>query len=246
MCEPSTIIPEWDDQSHSAPTSLPVGDLTTKFETQPKNPKAWSPVHSVGSIVGTEVHPEVDESVWSENSRDSCIFAEDEELGWAEYEAPWSWIAAGACTVEPLQLLPNWFADTGGGTTTMSSAELDQPWRLRILNELKSRVPIKDTYVEYQLAVDTASWVHSGEARVSLGGGTSTMPQPPFVDCILQLEWVQSTGTLTTLNPDGASIMVKLLQIFINLVNSISTISSLTNFADTINCMDYINFYYYF
>lgn len=87
MVEHSTIT-EWEEQSHSAPTvptSLPVGDLS-KLETQPKNPKAWSPVHSVGSVVGTEVHPEVDESVWSDGSRESCLFAEDEELGWAEYE----------------------------------------------------------------------------------------------------------------------------------------------------------------
>lgn len=95
----SSGIGEWDEQSHSAPTapaSLPVGDLTCKYETQPKNPKAWSPVRSVGSVVGTEVHPEADESIWSaDGSRDSCIFAEDEELGWAECEAAWAWIEAG-------------------------------------------------------------------------------------------------------------------------------------------------------
>lgn len=198
MCEPSTIS-EWDDQSHSAPTaptSLPVGDLTTKFETQPKNPKAWSPVHSVGSIVGMEVHPEVDESVWSDGSRESCIFAEDEELGWAEYEAPWSWVEAGACTVEPAQL-PNWFAEAGGGA---SQTEIAEPWRLKILQELKLRLP-SEKYKNWQLAVDTTSWVHTGEARVSWGSGQ-------FVDCVLQLEWVQTTGTLTVLNPDGASTMV--------------------------------------
>ncbi|XP_008194152.1 tectonin beta-propeller repeat-containing protein isoform X3 [Tribolium castaneum] len=197
MCEPSTIS-EWEDHSHSAPTaptSLPVGDLTQKFETQPKNPKAWSPVHSVGSIVGTEVHPEVDESVWSDGSRESCIFAEDEELGWAEYEAPWSWVEAGACTVDPTQL-PNWFAETGGGA---SQTEIGEPWRLKILQELKLRLPT-EKYKNWQLAVDTTSWVHSGEARVSWGSGQ-------FVDCVLQLEWVQTTGTLTVLNPDGASTM---------------------------------------
>lgn len=90
-----SFFSEWDDHAHSAPTaptSLPVGDLGGKFEIQPKNVKAWSPVHSVGSVVGTEVHPEADESIWSDSSRESCIFAEDEELGWAEYEAPWSWV----------------------------------------------------------------------------------------------------------------------------------------------------------
>lgn len=200
MCEPSTIL-EWEDHSHSAPTaptSLPVGDLA-KYETQPKNPKAWSPVHSVGSIVGTEVHPEVDESVWSESSRESCIFAEDEELGWAEYEAPWSWVEAGACTVDPNQL-PNWFAEAGSAGL---QSEFDEPWRVKILQQLQVRSTVSEKFKNWQLAVDTTSWIHSGEARVAWGSG-------PFVDCILQLEWVEITGSLTILNPDGASPMVRL------------------------------------
>lgn len=96
MIEHSTHLSELEDQSHSAPTvptSLPVGDLGVKFEIQPKSSKAWSPVYSVGSIVGTEVHPETDESIWSESSKGSCIFAENEELEWAECnETPWSWV----------------------------------------------------------------------------------------------------------------------------------------------------------
>ncbi|KAJ8966147.1 hypothetical protein NQ314_003710 [Rhamnusium bicolor] len=198
MIEQSAIS-EWEDHPHSAPTvptSLPI-DLNTKIEVQPKNPKAWSPVHSVGSIVGTEVHPETDESVWSESSRDSCIFAEDEELGWAEYEAPWSWVEAGACTVDPSQL-PNWFAESGCGT---ANEELEQPWRIKILEELRSRLPAQEAYTNYEQAVDTTSWIHSGEARVCLGS-------TGYVDCILQLEWVQTAGALTILNPDGATTMV--------------------------------------
>lgn len=62
-------------------------------------------------------------------------------------------------------------------------------------------MPAQDAYTHYEPAVDTTSWVHTGEARVSLESSG-------FVDCILQLEWVQSTGTLTILNPDGASTMV--------------------------------------
>ncbi|CAH0558227.1 unnamed protein product [Brassicogethes aeneus] len=198
MIEQSNIA-EIDDQSHSAPmgpTSLPVGDLTSKFETEPRHAKTWNPVQSVGSIVGTECHPETDESVWSESSRDSCIFAEDEELCWAEYEAPWSWVEAGACTMENHNL-PNWFVD---GTSGNSQMELEQPWRVQILSELKARSVNVDAYTHYEHAIDTTSWVHSGEARFSMGNG-------PFVDCILQLEWVQSIGTLTVLNPDGATAM---------------------------------------
>ncbi|CAH1130207.1 unnamed protein product [Ceutorhynchus assimilis] len=196
MIEQSNLS-EFDEQSRSAPlapTSLPVGDC--KYEIQPKNPKAWSPVHSVGSIVGTEVHPETDESVWSESSRDSCIFAEDEEMGWAEYDAPWSWVEAGTCLLEPSQL-PNWFSDSNCGAM---QEEFEQPWRNRILEDLKGRLPNQDKFTLYEPAIDTTSWIHKGEARVNLG--TST-----FVDCILQLEWIQTTGTLTILNPDGATTM---------------------------------------
>lgn len=194
----SSAIGDYEEQSHSAPTaptSLPMGDLS-KYETQPKNPKAWSPVHSVGSVVGTEVHPEADESIWSaDGSRESCIFAEDEELGWAECEAAWSWVEAGACTIDQ-NLLPNWFAEN----STAMHGEMDQTWRLKILDELKARLPKQDAFKHYQIAVDTTSWVHTAEARVNLGAA--------FVDCILQLEWVQNCGTLTILNQDGVTTMV--------------------------------------
>lgn len=198
LIESSTTIPEFSPHSAPmAPTSLPVGDLSTKYEIQPKNPKAWSPVHSVGSIVGTEVHPEADESIWSDSSRESCIFAEDEELGWAEYEAPWSWVEAGACTIDTTQL-PNWF---GEGVLGQNNEELEQAWRKRILNDLKTRLKDDTKFKNYELAIDTTSWAHNGEARCSLNGTT-------FVDCILQLEWVEVTGSLTILNPDGCTTMV--------------------------------------
>lgn len=108
-------------------------------------------------------------------------------------------VEAGACTVDPNQL-PNWFGETGCGTT---NEELEQPWRIKILEELKARLPAQDAYTHYEQAVDTTSWVHTGEARVSLGSSA-------FVDCILQLEWVQTTGALTILNPDGATTMVSI------------------------------------
>lgn len=178
---------------------MPVGDLTGKhFEAQLKNPKAWSPVRSVGSVVGTEAHPETDDSVWqAEDSGNSSLFyAEDEELCWAECEASWAWVEAGACTVDPAQL-PNWFVEAG----SLHQAELEQPWRLKILEALRARLPTQDLYSNYHLAIDTTSWTHSGEARVSLN--TSA-----FAECILQLEWVHTNGILTILNPDGATTMV--------------------------------------
>lgn len=189
LCETRDL----EEQSHSAPTaptSLPV-DSGRHFEAQLKNPKAWSPVRSVGSVVGTEVLS--DETIYQAD-RDSCIFADDEELGWAEYEAPWGWVEAGACTVEPAQL-PNWFAEVGG----VQEAELEQPWRVRILETLRCRLP--GGFDKYAKAVDTSSWVHKGECRVNLVGSA-------YVDCILELEWAHTTGSLTVLNPDGATTMV--------------------------------------
>ncbi|XP_066251035.1 tectonin beta-propeller repeat-containing protein isoform X2 [Euwallacea similis] len=196
MIEQSNFT-DFEEQSHSAPlapTSLPVGDC--KFEIQPKSHKAWNPVHSVGSVVGMEVHPETDESVWSESSRESCIFAEDDEMGWAEYDAPWSWVEAGTCLLESSQP-PNWFGDSNCGAM---QEEFEQPWRNRILEDLKSRLPTQATFDFYERAVDTTSWLHKGEARVNLGSGS-------YIDCILQLEWIQTTGTLTILNSDGATTM---------------------------------------
>lgn len=58
-----------------------------------------------------------------------------------------------------------------------------------------------NAYTHYEQAIDTTSWKHCGEARVSLGNG-------PFIDCIIQLEWVQTTGTLTVLNVDGGATAI--------------------------------------
>ncbi|KAK4880363.1 hypothetical protein RN001_008509 [Aquatica leii] len=202
ISEITSGISEWDEQSHSAPTaptSLPIGEVSGKhFETQLKNPKAWSPVRSVGSVVGTEAHPETDDSVWqADDSGNSSIFyAEDEELYWAEAETSWAWVEAGACLLDPSQL-PNWFIET----SILRQPELDQPWRLQILEKLQMRMPGKELYSNYLSAVDTTSWTHSGEARVCLN--TPVI----FVECILQLEWVHTNGVVTVLNPDGATTM---------------------------------------
>lgn len=99
--------------------------------------------------------------------------------------------------MDPNQL-PNWFGESVYGT---ANEDLEQPWRMKILEELKMRLPSQEAYSHYEHAVDTTSWMHTGEARVSLGSSG-------FVDCILQLEWVQNIGTLTILNADGATTMV--------------------------------------
>lgn len=94
--------------------------------------------------------------------------------------------------------------------------DLEQPWRLKILQDLKTRLSAPECFNNYEQAVDTTSWIHAGEARVNSGSG--------YVDCLLQIEWVQTTGSVSILNPDGATTMVNnvfLLSIFNHLSASI-------------------------
>lgn len=73
---------------------------------------------------------------------------------------------------------------------------------MQILQDLKARLLLQDVFVNYEQAVDTTSWIHTGQARISLGCSAS------YMDCTLQLEWMHSSGTLTIINPDGATTMV--------------------------------------
>lgn len=76
------------------------------------NPAAWSPVHSVGSMVGTEAHPETDDSIFDPDFRgESGIYGEDESLAgiyWVECDTLWSKIEAGACFLD-LSNPPKWY-----------------------------------------------------------------------------------------------------------------------------------------
>lgn len=107
-------------------------------------------------------------------------------------------VEAGACFLDTTQL-PHWFSECGNSNM---SEYLEQPWRMQILQDLKARLPLQDVFVNYEQAVDTTSWIHTGEARVNLATSSG------YLDCLLQLEWVQTTGTLTIINPDGATTMV--------------------------------------
>lgn len=69
------------------------------------------------------------------------------------------------------------------------------------MQDLKARLSAPECFNNYEQAVDTTSWIHSSEARVCSGAG--------YVDCVLQLEWVQTTGSVSILNPDGATTMVR-------------------------------------
>lgn len=195
-----------NEQMENVASSAPVFEVSGKhFETQLKNPRAWSPVRSVGSIVGTEAHPESDSIVFDADiSRDSGVYGEDDDHGgsqyWAECDVMWTCVTAAAVFVDPSQL-PNWFNDNFAST---SLTELSEPWRINLLENLKKREDktIDLDLEKYEKAIEMSSWIKTGEAKMSRPGGN-------YEECIIELEWVSSTGagldsgTLTVLNPDG-------------------------------------------
>lgn len=97
------------DKATPEPKGEPFIVTGKHFEHPIKSSRAWSPVRSVGSVVGTEANPESD--VWeTESGRDSGVFPEEDDslaFYWTECDAMWTWVVAGACTVDP-QALPNW------------------------------------------------------------------------------------------------------------------------------------------
>lgn len=197
-------------------SSAPVFEVSGKhFETPLRNPRAWSPVRSVGSIVGCEAHPESDSVVFdADHSRDSGVFGgeEDDNCGsqfWTDSDVLWTCCTAGAVTVDPNQL-PNWFNDT---LHSNSELELTQQWRIDILSRLKSRLahlPADFDPDKYEKAVELSSWVKTGEVKMSR---PSTGSQ--FEECLIQLEWVSSSGsgldsgTFTILTPDGQKTKIQ-------------------------------------
>lgn len=198
-----------ENTASSAPTEH-VSEISGKhYERSSKHPRAWSPVRSVGSMVGTEVGacPESDSTVFeTDSNRGSCIFSEDDDQYgtqyWSESEATWTNCTAGAVLVEPNQL-PNWFKDTV--TLSESSLDLNKEWRVKMIEMLKKRLNGFDAS-GYEKAVEMSSWVKSVEAKVA--------KNDTFDDCLIELEWLTSAtsgaGTLTILNLDGVSTKMQL------------------------------------
>lgn len=186
-------------------SSCPVkNDVYEVAGRQLKNPRGWSPIRSVGSVVGVEAHPESDSAVFESESG----FSEDDFIGsqyWAECDVAWCNVAAGAVSVDPNQL-PNWFNDVIDDT----QSELAKPWRMKILENLKERNEKERTgFEEYEKVSETSSWIKSGEVKMARYDGT-------FEDCLIELEWVSSKagmdcGTLTVLNSDGITTKMQML-----------------------------------
>ncbi|XP_076385311.1 tectonin beta-propeller repeat-containing peroxin 23 isoform X1 [Megachile rotundata] len=173
------------------------------------NPAAWSPVHSVGSMVGVEAHPETDGSIFDPDlTSDSGVYGDDESSGamyWAECDASWYKVEAGACFVDPANP-PKWIADTNGA----SHGDTAEPWRMYILEELKRRLnKVQFDPTIYEKVVEKSSWIKNSDAKCKVKGSTT------YEDCVIELEWISSdsgfldSGTLTILNSDGATTIMQ-------------------------------------
>lgn len=195
-----------DNTASSAPTEH-VSEISGKeYKGNSRHPRAWSPVRSVGSIVGTEAHPESDSSVFETSSnRGSCIFSEEDDQSGMQYwntnDSTWTVCSAGAVFIESTQL-PNWFKDSAN----LSEPNIDTnvEWRKKTIDKLCRRIGDFD-HSTYEKAIETSSWVKSIEAKFAkLADG--------FDDCLIELEWLSSSGsgTLTILNVDGVTTKLQI------------------------------------
>lgn len=196
-----------ENTASSAPTEH-VSEISGKhYERSSKHPRAWSPVRSVGSMVGTEAHPESDSTVFeTDSNRGSFISEEDDQYGtqyWSESETTWTNCTAGAVLVESNQL-PHWFKDSI--TLSESSMDLNKEWRIKMIEMLKKRLNGFDSS-NYEKAIEMSSWVKSAEAKFAKNDS--------YEDCLIELEWLTTSattgsGTLTILNLDGVSTKMQL------------------------------------
>ncbi|KAK0174364.1 hypothetical protein PV327_010141 [Microctonus hyperodae] len=193
--------------SHSGESTVISGKGMTG--TIKVNPAAWSPVHSVGSMVGIEAHPETDNSIFDPDlTGDSGVCGEDESsttMYWAESNVLWCKVEAGACIIDPANP-PKW---TVFGHS-MNYEEISESWRIHILEALRSRMnSLNFDTSKWEKAIDRSSWIKHGDARYKLKGSNT------YEDCAVELEWISSdnstldTGMLTVLNVDGITTLIQ-------------------------------------
>ncbi|KAL1140546.1 hypothetical protein AAG570_000476 [Ranatra chinensis] len=216
---------DWLETSRSAPTSLqlqPVWQKPVQSSSLPasegsveepilenvmseevlthRKVTAWSPVRSVGSLIGLEANPDTDPHAdW-----DRTVFPEREiicEPGWSQADTLWSSVEAGAIQFDPAQL-PNWFIEIAPNSGLETA-----PWRTKILEDLsRSHESLTKGFEKYELAVEMTSCIKSVECRCCLMGN----PTQQYEDCLLELEWTGSRtasveiGTLSVLSLEKA------------------------------------------
>nr|CAD7586073.1 unnamed protein product [Timema genevievae] len=195
-------IPTIKEHSEGCVTELPPVFVVEKAGAK-KSSSVWSPIRSVGSVVGMEVHAELDGVAFDpEGSGDSGVFGEgydEDDLFEDEGDMVWVMVEAGACHVDPM-CPPNWFIEIH----STSEMETSKPWRLKIIQELKRRTAREVTgFDDYEKAVEMSSWVKTGKARCLVKDTTNQ-----YEDCTIELEWVGcekgslDSGTLTIMSPD--------------------------------------------
>ncbi|VVC87415.1 unnamed protein product [Leptidea sinapis] len=199
------------EESHSAPieNTLPMKptkeiknkrstnilniDVSGKsYETTLKNPRAWSPVRSVGSVVGMEAHPDSDSSVFDLDSG-MCFDEEVSQTAWGTCDIAWTFAEAGACTIDAVQP-PNWFTDSQNS----HNADIVAKWRSQILEDLRKRNTLNLDLSNFGVAIEERGWTRSCEARLMNKNNS-------YDECIISLYWhaSENTGTLSVFQPDG-------------------------------------------
>lgn len=203
------------DSEEQMAFSAPIPEIheVRPRQSSSRHRRSWSPMRTMGSVVGTEAIAEGDTAgvYQSDHSRDSGVFGEDDvDLAggdsqyWQECDMVWSVCSAGAVVVD-VNALPNWFNESA---VAVGQHELTEPWRLKIVQALAhnaNKVNGMEQREKFELAVDTSSWVKTGEGKMAKLNGQ-------FEDCLIELEWVSAgaaneldSGTLTILNPDGVT-----------------------------------------
>lgn len=195
-----------DTTASSAPTEYVSEICGREYKGNARHPRAWSPVRSVGSMVGTEAHPESDSSVFEMSSnRGSCIFSEEDDQSGMQYwntnDSTWTVCSAGAVLIEPTQL-PNWFKDSSNLSEPTVDTKVE--WRRKTIEKLCRRIGDFDIST-YEKAIETSSWVKSIEAKF-------VKDSDCFDECLIELEWLSSSGsgTLTILNTDGVTTKLQI------------------------------------
>ncbi|XP_054281317.1 tectonin beta-propeller repeat-containing protein-like [Macrosteles quadrilineatus] len=196
--------------SDSGAVEHPVLECSqSEVDLSRRSVRAWSPVRSVGSVLGMEAMPSTDPSLVLDPECERDVFRErDGDIGepsWDQAATMWVCVEAGAVTVDPA-VLPNWFHEG-----VLSGQFESAPWRTKILADLRQRLRAEvSSFEKYELAVEMASWVKSGECRCCLPGTVT------YDDCVVELEWIGSqagsleAGTLSILTVDKAHTRTQL------------------------------------
>lgn len=198
LCSSLTVKSE--EESSSSDTSLQCDREEPSVKT---NPTVWSPMQSVGGVLGTEAIPGTDLATYASEDTLDGLDNMDSDGIWGANDSSmlWTCVAAGAVSIDPIAP-PNWFVEN---SLTTLQPEFSKPWRMRILQELKKRTDQATAGFEnYEKAIEKNSWIKCGKAKAVL---KDSLPEL----CTLELEWIGSeSGTLSVLSLDQTHTKLQL------------------------------------